>query len=484
LEIEVVKTLETTTQVNRKRTKALLITVLSAVLAVSAGQFAAHSASGTTIAPGNLPSWNPNVTCQATFATVHQVIGNHFNSSTQGALESGGPFGVLNGTDESSLHPPCMAPNVNGTINPTFVEIHGISLTGSSRVDDGALGGKCGTKYTPTNGGGTYPDGHTFCNAYGVFQDTSAYTGNCETLQDPNPKICIRLEIDRDWMAAGYCGAGTVCNNSTFDALNPTQKIDVQGFVTWHPPSSPGHGYSSWELHPLTGWRITNSSTPDLSITANPASLSIQQGSSSASLVTIHSLGGFSGAVTLAAGTSPAIANTTTASVNPTSVALAPGGSATSTLTVQTSHSTPAGSYNLNVKATSGSLVRILTIRLVVTAPLPDFTISASPTSMTVPVGSSGTATITLNSLYNFAGTVNLAASVAPSDSTASLSLVDPTASFSPASVALTANGAGTSTMSVSSSLLTTPGTYTVTITANSGTISHSATVTVTISLL
>jgi hypothetical protein len=412
------------------------------------------------------------------------VIGNHFNSSTQGALESGGPFGVLNGTDESSLHPPCMAPNVNGTINPTFVEIHGISLTGSSKVDDGAVGGKCGTKYTPTNGGGPYPGGQTFCNAYGVFQDTSAYTGNCETLQDPNPKICIRLEIDRDWMAAGYCGAGTVCNNSTFDALNPTQKIDVQGFVTWHPPSSPGHGYSSWELHPLTGWRITNSSAPDLSITANPSSLSIQQGSSSTSLITVYSLGGFSGTVTLAAGTSPAIANTTTASLNPTSVALAPGGSATSTLTVQTSHSPPAGSYNLNVKATSGSLVRILTMSLVVTAPPPDFSISASPTSMTVPVGSSGTVTITLGSLYNFVGTVSLAASVAPADTTASLSLVDPTASFSPSSVALTANGTGTSTMSVSSSLLTTPGTYTVTVTANSGTISHSATVTVTISLL
>lgn len=479
-----VKTLETATQVNRRRTKALFFIVLSAALAISAGLFAAHSVSGTTIVPGNLPSWNPHVSCQATLATVHEVIGNHFNSSTQGALESGGPFGVLNGTDESSLHPPCMAPNVNGTINPTFVEIHGISLTGSSTVDDGAVGGKCGTKYTSTNGGGPYPGGQTFCNAYGVFQDTSAYTGNCETLQDPNPKICIRLEIDRDWMAAAYCGAGTVCNNSTFDALNPTQKIDVQGFVTWHPPSSPGHGYSAWELHPLTGWRIANSSTPDLSITANPSSLSIQQGTSSTTLVTIHSLGSFSGKVTLTAGTSPAIANTTSLSYNPASVSVAPAGSATSTLTVQTSHSTPTGSYNLNIKATSGTLIRILTVPLVVTAPPPDFSMSASPTRMTIPVGSSGTATVNLNSLYNFAGTVNLAATVTPADTTASLSSADPTVAFSPVGVGLATNGTGISTMTVSSSLLTTPGTYTVTVRANSGTISHSTTVTITISLL
>ena len=475
--------MKTANQFHRKRSKALLIMTLSAALAISTGLFAAHSVNGTTITPGNLPSWNPSVNCQATLATVHEVIGNHFNSSTQGALESGGPFGVLNGTDESSLHPPCMAPNVNGTSNPTFVEIHGISLTGSSVVDDGTVGGKCGTRYTPTNGGGPYPGGQTFCNAYGVFQDTSAYNGNCETLQDPNPKICIRLEIDRDWMAAGYCGAGTVCNNSTFDALNPTQKIDVQGFVAWHPPSSPGHGYSSWELHPLTGWRITNESTADLSITTNPTSLSVQQGASSTTLVTVHSLGGFSGTVTLTAGTSPAIANTTSLSYNPSSVSVASGGSAASNLTVQTSRGTPTGSYNLSIKATSGALVRTLTVPLLVTAPPPDFSLSVSPTSMTVPVGSSGTATITLNSLYNFAGTVNLAATVTPADTTATLSPIDPTASFSPASMTLAANGTDASTMSVSSSPLTTPGTYTVTVTANSGATTHTAIVTVTVSL-
>jgi len=268
-----------------------------------------------------------------------------------------------------------MAPNVNGTMAPTFVEIHGISLTTGSIVQDGALGGKCGQRYTPTNGGGIYPSGQTFCNAYGVFQDTAEYTGNCETLENPNPKICIRLEIDRDWMASGYCGAGTACDNSTFDKLTSSQKIDVQGFVTWHPPSSSGHGYSSWELHPLTAWRISTGAPPD-------------------------------------------------------------------------------------------------------------FSMSSSPTTMTVPVGSSGTATIALSSLNDFVGTLDLSASIAPSDTTASLSLVQPTASFSPANVVLAANGTGASTMTVSSSLLTTPGTYMITVTANSGTISHSATITVTVSLL
>jgi len=482
----VVTTLQPITQAHRRRTKTLpfIVTILFATLAVSTLLLATHTANGMAVSPGNLPSWNSNVTCQATQATVHQVIGNHFNSSTQGALESGGPFGVLNITDESSLHPPCMAPNVNGTMAPTFVEIHGISLTANSIVEDGAVGGKCGTRYMSTNGGGPYPGGQTFCNSYGVFQDTTEYTGNCETLDNPNPKICIRLEIDRDWMAAGYCGAGTACNNSTFDSLNPTQKIDVQGFVTWHPPSSSGHGYSSWELHPLTAWRPSNSTTPDISMVSNPPSLSVQQGSSITSTITIQSLGNFSGTVALVSGPSPVIENTTTSSLNPSSVSLAPGGSATSTLTVKTLQSTPPGSYKVGVKAMSGSLVRILTISLIVTSPPPDFTMSITRNAMTVPVGSSGTATITLNSLYSFFGTVNLSATVAPADSTASLSLSNPTASFSPANVVLTANGTGTSTMTVSASLLTTPGTYTITVTGSSGTMSHSATVAVTVSLL
>jgi len=461
-----------------------MATVLLAAFAVSAGLFAVHSASATTITPGNLPSWNPNVNCQATLATVHQVIGNHFNSTTEGALETGGPFGVLNDTDQPALYPPCMASNVNGTIAPTFVEIHGISLTGNSVVEDGALGGKCGTKYQPVNGGAPYPGGQTFCNSYGVFQDTTEYTGNCETLDNPNPKICIRLEIDRDWMAAGFCGAGTVCNNSTFDALNPTQKIDVQGFVAWHPPSSSGHGYSSWELHPLTAWRMSNGTSPDFSMVSNPLGLTVQQGLSATSTITLQSLDNFSGTVALVSGPSPAIANTTTTSVSPTSVSLTPGGSATSTLTVRTLQSTPAGSYKVGIKGTSGNLVQVLTIPLVVTSPPPDFSISASPTAMTVAVGSSGTATITLSSLYSFAGTVNLSATIASSDTAASLSLVEPTVSFSPASVALGVNGTGSSTMTVSSSLLATPGTYTVTVTGTSGTISHSTTVTVTVSLL
>jgi len=105
--------------------------------------------------------------------------------------------------------------------------------------------------------------------------------------------------------------------------------------------------------------------------------------------------------------------------------------------------------------------------------PPADFSIGASPSSLTIVIGTSGTSTITLASLNGLSGTASLSATISSSD----LILVWPTASVSPSSVTLTANGTATSTLSISASLLTTPGTYTVTVSATAGSISHSTTV-------
>jgi len=102
---------------------------------------------------------------------------------------------------------------------------------------------------------------------------------------------------------------------------------------------------------------------------------------------------------------------------------------------------------------------------------------------LTLTPGSSQTATIVIQSMYNFTGAVNLAVSVAPADTTASLSPAEPAASLSPASGTVARNGSATSTLSVSTSLLTTPGAYTVSINANSGTLSHQTTVIVNVTL-
>jgi hypothetical protein len=100
-------------------------------------------------------------------------------------------------------------------------------------------------------------------------------------------------------------------------------------------------------------------------------------------------------------------------------------------------------------------------------APAPDFTISANPTSLSIPQGSSGTSTVSTTQL-NSAGTVNLTANVSPSG---------PTASLSPTSV--TAGGSSTLTVNVGSTVAA--GNYAVTVTGTEGSATHSATVNVTV---
>ncbi len=97
-----------------------------------------------------------------------------------------------------------------------------------------------------------------------------------------------------------------------------------------------------------------------------------------------------------------------------------------------------------------------------------DFSISASPTSLTIQQGSNGTATISTAVTSGSAGTVSLTASVSPSG---------PTAALNPTSV--TAGNSSTLTVTVGSSVAT--GSYTVTVTGTEGTAVHSTTVTVTV---
>src|SRR2546427_219833 len=141
------------------------------------------------------------------------------------------------------------------------------------------------------------------------------------------------------------------------------------------------------------------------------------------------------------------------------------------------------GTYTVVVQAKdSGGLTATQSHAIIVTAPPPpgDFSISASPASLTIVCGSSGSSGITLTSLNGLSGTASLSASI----SSSGLVLVWPTVSLSPSSVTLPSGGTATSTLTVSTSVLTTPGTYTVTVTATIGSITHSADVTVVVTLM
>ena len=100
----------------------------------------------------------------------------------------------------------------------------------------------------------------------------------------------------------------------------------------------------------------------------------------------------------------------------------------------------------------------------------PDFTISASPSSVTVVQGSFGTSTISTTVAGGFNAAITLSASGLPSGTTAG---------FAPNPIAAPGSGSSTLTLTVGSG--TTPGTYPVTVTGNGGSITHTTSVSLTV---
>jgi hypothetical protein len=208
---------------------------------------------------------------------------------------------------------------------------------------------------------------------------------------------------------------------------------------------------------------FSTSTSFDFSVSLNPTSGSVVQGSGTTSTVTVSLVSGTSTTVSLSTSISPT-ATGLTATVNPTSGTP----TYTSTLTISTTTSTPANSYTITVTGTSGTLSHSATYSLTVTAPgTGDFSISASPTSLSMSRSGSATTTITISSIGGFTGTVSLSTSTLPSGVTAT---------FNPASVT---GGSGTSTLTFTGSGPgTQTGTFTITITGTSGSLTHTTTVT------
>jgi Pro-kumamolisin, activation domain len=240
----------------------------------------------------------------------------------------------------------------------------------------------------------------------------------------------------------------------------------------FHDITSGSNGYSATTGYDLaTGWGSPNgsgllnalagsSSTPGFSLSASPASLSIAQGGAGSSTITSTVSGGFDSAISLSASGQP---SGVTVSFNPASIT----GAGTSTMSVNVASSTVTGTYTITVTGTSGSTVETTTVSLTVTGTSPSFTINASPTSLTVARGSSGTSTITTTISGGFDSAIALSASGEGNNVTVS---------FSPSSIA--APGSGTSTMTVQVSNRARTGTRTITITGNGGGVKNTTKVT------
>ena len=196
---------------------------------------------------------------------------------------------------------------------------------------------------------------------------------------------------------------------------------------------------------------------PGFSVAAVPSSQTVVQGGSADFSATVSRTGGFSDPVTLSVTGVPAGA-TATFSPNP---------SDSSTLTIATSSTTPAGTYPLTITGAAGATTHSTSATLVVNQPppppTPDFSLSAAPASQSIVRGRTASYAVSIAPSGGFTDAVALSVSGLP---------VGGTASFSPNPTSTT------STLSVRTATTTKTGTYTLSIFGTAGALTRTTTVT------
>jgi hypothetical protein len=225
----------------------------------------------------------------------------------------------------------------------------------------------------------------------------------------------------------------------------------------------PSSGAFNWSTR-IGSFKFTGcgTTTPDFTLSANPPSVTIPQGSPANSTISVNSTGGYTGTVTLSVTNCPAGA---VCSFNPTQVTPPANQSGSSGLTIT---GAAPGSYSLNISGTDGTRTHTTTLSLTVNAATGDFSISV-PATITVSRKSSNSVTVSVPASGN-SSTVTLSISGLPNRTTAS---------FSPNPV--TTSASSSSKLTISANAPATPGTYTLTITGTNSAHSHSATSALTI---
>jgi len=206
---------------------------------------------------------------------------------------------------------------------------------------------------------------------------------------------------------------------------------------------------------------LAAASKPDFSIAASPSSQTVSPGGKTTYTASITRLNGFTGSVNLALSGLPSGA-TASFGVNPVG-----SSQSSSVLTVNTSPSTPSGSYTLSITGASGNLSHSTTVKLVVQkGQTSDFAIAVSPTSQQLLQGDQTTYEISVSSVAGFTSPVSLSVSGLSKGVTATAS---------PNSVTPTPTPGTTSTLTIVAASNASIGNYTLTITGKSGSLVHSA---------
>jgi peptide/nickel transport system substrate-binding protein len=180
-------------------------------------------------------------------------------------------------------------------------------------------------------------------------------------------------------------GSGAVQNSggfNSFELSHPLNSADHAHDFSLSAGSTVGFGFrysygllftmnKRWPTEAQPGWgHIVVASAPivqDFSIDADPASLTINRGSVGSTTIRVHSISGFSSAVTFATswvGTVPTDVSPST----PGSVTPIPDGTGTTSVIVNAGVSASTGPFTLRVTGTSGSKIHSVDIPITISA--------------------------------------------------------------------------------------------------------------------
>jgi hypothetical protein len=243
------------------------------------------------------------------------------------------------------------------TISVQFTPTATGTRTGAITIMDNAGSGTqtinltgSGTAPVPDFGLSATPSSRTV-----VQGSPTSYTVNTSVLNGFSGTVALSITstlpagVTTSFNPTSVAAGGSSTLNVTTSATTPvgTYTITIQG--------------TSGSLTHTTSVTLTVNSAnpPNFSISASPASRSVNRGNSTTYTVTITPSNGFNGSVSLNVSGLPSRA---TASFSPTSI----NGSGNSTMTVSTKSRTPRGTFTLTIQGTSGSLSHTTTVRLTV----------------------------------------------------------------------------------------------------------------------
>jgi len=152
----------------------------------------------------------------------------------------------------------------------------------------------------------------------------------------------------------------------------------------------------------------------DFLVTCDPLSLRLSQDSNATSTCTVTSVDGFTSDVQLAGSWVGPKPSGVVYTLLQSPVSPPPGRGVPSTLIISASPTASIGTFTFQVNGTSGSLTHIVNLKVMIATGIADFTLTASPSYLAMAPGGTGTSTITVQSLGVFFSPVALTVSGAP----------------------------------------------------------------------